>query len=109
MSARSGGAALEGAQEERRGDGRLQALGLVVSPGTHDVSEWNHLKFIVHLFPVLMQRCLGCLQDVNRCCWIGLDRCGRDVTIRCGCTFGYGVAIRFNEILGFTLHPTSSI
>ena len=58
MSARSDGAALEGAQEERRGDGRLQALGLVVSPGTHDVSEWNHLKFIVHLFPVLMQRCL---------------------------------------------------
>ena len=30
----------------------------MVSPGTHDVSEWNHLKSIVHLFPVLMQRCL---------------------------------------------------
>ena len=53
--ARSGGAALVGAQEERRGGGRLQALGLVVSSGAHDVSEWNHLKFIVHLFLVLMQ------------------------------------------------------
>ena len=55
------------------------------------------------------ERCLGCLQDVYRCGWIGLDRCVRDVTIRCGSTFGYGLTIRFNEILGFTLHPTSFV
>ena len=26
----------------------LQVLGLLVSPGAYVISEWNHLKFIVH-------------------------------------------------------------
>ena len=49
---------------ERWSVGLLQVLGLVVSPGAYVISEWNHLKFIVHPASyVNAERVIGCQVD----------------------------------------------